>query len=158
MQTLPASVLTRSQFKEFSKENVRVNGEAYKLVTCRVRFDDKCSNGHNTFAITGDFYKNQSQINREDPEMGGCCHAEIAKIFPELQDLIQWHLFSTEGPMHYIANTVYLASSKGHSGLEKGEKRRFAGLVSSLYAGLADRAGLGSVFACFMVWRLCRCA
>lgn len=42
--------------------------------------------------------------------MGGCCHDEVAKHFPELAPLIKWHLCSSDGPMHYLANTVYHAT------------------------------------------------
>lgn len=42
-------------------------------------------------------------------DSGGCIHDEVAKHFPELAHLIKWHLSSTDGPMHYVANTVYWA-------------------------------------------------
>jgi hypothetical protein len=45
--------------------------------------------------------------------MGGCCHDEVAKHFPELAPFIKWHLTSSDGPMHYIANTVYHATEHG---------------------------------------------
>jgi hypothetical protein len=37
-------------------------------------------------------------------------HEELAVVFPELAHLTKWHLVSTDGPMHYIANTTYHAS------------------------------------------------
>lgn len=67
-----------------------------------VRFDDDCNNGHNTFAITGDV---RDARGREIAM--GCLHDDIAQVFPELSHLIQWHLCSSDGPMHYIANTLY---------------------------------------------------
>ena len=63
-----------------------------------LRFDDRCGNGHNTFSITVDAQ-----------HFGGCMHAEIAEVFPEYAHLIKWHLVSTDGPLHYIANTLFHA-------------------------------------------------
>lgn len=94
-------------------------GKGY-MITVKLRFDDECKNGHQTFSITGDIYKPGAR----DSEMGGCIHDEIAKYFPELKPLIKWHLVSTDGPMHYIPNTVYLASDADHNGLRAGESRQ----------------------------------
>jgi uncharacterized protein Usg len=79
-----------------------------------IRFDDECGNGHNTFAITGDV----RVPRKRDIVAGGCLHDEIAKVFPELEKFIKWHLCATDGPMHYVANTVYHASDKDHNGRE----------------------------------------
>jgi len=78
-------------------------------MTVTIRFDDQCQNGHQSFSITADV------------AAGGCMHEEIAKVFPELAPLIKWHLTSCDGPMHYIANTVYHASDRDCNGLKKGE-------------------------------------
>lgn len=40
---------------------------------------------------------------------GGCQHDEIVKHFPDLAHLVKWHLCSTDGPLHYIANALYWA-------------------------------------------------
>lgn len=88
------------------------------LITVALRFDDNCRNGHHTFAITG-----TAKAGR-DHEIGGCIHDEIAKYFPELAPLIKWHLFDQTGPMHYVANTVYLADDRDYDGLRKGEQRQ----------------------------------
>lgn len=45
-------------------------------------------------------------------ESCGCIHETIAAAFPELAPFIKWHLVSTDGPMHYVANTVYLAGAR----------------------------------------------
>lgn len=73
-----------------------------------MRFDDNCRNGHNTFAITAEVRSPTRGF-----EAGGCMHDEIAVVFPELAPLILWHLCSTDGPMHYVANTVYHADEHG---------------------------------------------
>lgn len=40
----------------------------------------------------------------------GCMHEEIARRFPELKELIPYHLSGQDGlPMHYIANAKYWA-------------------------------------------------
>lgn len=94
-KTLPISVLTLKQVKTFTK-----SFDGYKL-NVYVRFDDSCKNGHNSFSITSDLYKG----NRL--ESYGCQHELVSKHFPELRKYIKWHLTSTDGPLHYIANTMY---------------------------------------------------
>jgi len=119
------SKLTQDQVKTFSKSYVR-DSRNEKLVV-RVRFDDQCGNGHNTFSITGDLYVEGLW------KSGGCLHNEIAERFPELAPLIKWHLCSTDGPMHYIANTVYQAGDRDHWGCRKGEfKQSRAGRTGKL--------------------------
>lgn len=76
-------------------------------ITVEMRFDDNCNNGHEDFAITADIRENGREY------MGGCCHEEIAKHFPELAHVIKWHLVGVAGPMHYIANTTYHADEHG---------------------------------------------
>lgn len=89
-------------------------------MTVTIRFDDELGNGHNSFAITADVRRPKAR----DIEAGGCMHEEISKVFPELTPLIKWHLCATDGPMHYLANTVYLAGDRDHNGLRKGETRQ----------------------------------
>lgn len=84
-----------------------------------MRFDDNCKNGHMDFSITADVLG--SKPSRDPYLAGGCLHDEIAQVFPELAPLIKWHLVSTDGPMHYVGNTVYLAGDKDHNGRRKGE-------------------------------------
>jgi hypothetical protein len=92
-------------------------------ISVEIRFDDNCKNGHNTFAITADITAVHGR--RREWAAGGCMHDEIARVFPELAPLIQWHLTSADGPMHYIANAVYLASNRDHYGLAEGEPSAF---------------------------------
>ena len=107
------SVLTKHQVKTFTKDNITINGEKWAKIVARVRYDDQCNNGHNTFIITGDFYANQGEIRRNDPSMGGCCHDEISKAFPELAHLIKWHSVSSNGPLYYVENTTYYTKENG---------------------------------------------
>ena len=89
------------------------------VLVANVRFDDECKNGHNTFSITADLY-DETRRNGEEyvfNSMGkkryltarGCQHDLVTKHFRELAPLIKWHLTSTDGPLHYVANTVYHA-------------------------------------------------
>lgn len=90
-------------------------------LSVELRFDDNCRNGHETFSITGEV----RSLARW--EAGGCLHDDIAKVFPELEPLIKWHLTSTDGPMHYVANTCYEAGDRDYWGLRKGERRPILG-------------------------------
>jgi len=99
---LPISILTKSQTKEFKKE-FKEDGKSYTIKVV-VRFDDQCQNGHNTFSITGEITNSNGRW-----ESGGMLHDEIEKHFPELAKFLKWHLTSSDGPLYYIANTVYHA-------------------------------------------------
>ncbi len=92
-------------------------------IQVEIRFDDDCRNGRNSFSITANVTTHAS-LSRHDTAAGGCLHDDIALVFPELAPLIRWHLCATDGPMHYIANTVYHASDRDHHGLRKGESRQ----------------------------------
>jgi len=132
---LPKSILTKSQFKTFRADAFDDDGNPIVIVA-KVRYDDECGNGHNTFAITGELYDRTRRV----PHMpsvthgeankllwfgaSGCIHDEIAKYIPELAPFIKWHLVSSDGPMHYIANAMYYASDRDCHGLRKGEKRQ----------------------------------
>ncbi len=110
--TLPASVLVKSQKKTFGPRFYTENGRQYRI-TAKVRYDDQCGNGHNTFSITADIDEKSVYGQEWRDSSGGCCHDEVAKHFPELAPLIKWHLTSSDGPMHYVANTVYHATEHG---------------------------------------------
>lgn len=115
MNTIP------KQTKQF-RADVFEDGKPL-IVVATVRHDDECGNGHNTFSITGEIYETGGsardgflthKCGRHLPMSScGCVHDDIAKHIPELAPFIKWHLTSTDGPMHYIANTVYHATQHG---------------------------------------------
>lgn len=88
-----------------------------------IRFDDECKNGHESFAITAEIK------SRRGGSAFGCLHEDVAEYFPELAPLIKWHHMATDGPMHYIANTVYHASNLGSDGLPAGQPTNFKTLL-----------------------------
>jgi hypothetical protein len=94
------------------------------------RFDDSCHNGAETFAMTcallGPVLRTRFSWRRPDIG-GGADHDAIAAAFPEVRGLLRWHLCSTDGPMHYIANTLYLAGDRDCYGLRAGESRQIIG-------------------------------
>lgn len=94
------------------------NGDLMKV---EIRYDDRCGNGHNSFAITADI---KTKLGRD--VAGGCLHDEIGKYFPELAGLVAWHLMGADGPMHYIANAVYMAGDADHNGRRAGEACAFS--------------------------------
>ena len=99
------------------REYTRPHGK--ERLQVEIRFDDSCKNGHQTFAITATGWELRGP--RWVESFGGCCHEEIARRFPELQPLIKWHLVSTDGPMHYLANTTYQAGNRDYNGRLAGE-------------------------------------
>lgn len=114
------SILTKNQKKTLTKY-YQEDGEHYRAKVT-LRYDDECGNGHNTFAITASIDRKAANGRWVD-YMGGCCHEEIAKQFPELEKYIKWHLTSSDGPMHYLANTRWHASERDCWGLLKGERQ-----------------------------------
>lgn len=118
---LPASVLTKNQKKIFNKSITYYGKPA--TIKAEVRYDDRCGNGHNSFSITGEIWL---VGKRSDCETCGCIHDDIAKHFPELAPFIKWHLTSSDGPMHYIANTVYHASESESKARELNHARSSA--------------------------------
>jgi hypothetical protein len=112
---LPASVLTKKQVKKKGPVYFAKDGEQYRI-TATIRYDDSCGNGHNSFAITAQIDIRGHDFWRDD--CGGMCHDDIAKHFPELAPLLKWHLCSSDGPLHYVANTVYHAGDG-----DKGKQR-----------------------------------
>jgi hypothetical protein len=107
----PPSVLVKDQKRRYGPREY-TEGRDTLRITATVRHDDQCGNGHNTFSVTADI-ECKNEFGRWREYGGGCCHEEIAKHFPELAPVIKWHLTSTDGPMHYIANTVYHAEQHG---------------------------------------------
>jgi hypothetical protein len=91
------------------------------MLTAHVEYGDDCGNGHNTFTITGEV----RVPNRRDCEACGCLHEDIAQVFPELAPFLKWNLVSTDGPMYYIKNTVFLAGERDCWGKLKGEPKSF---------------------------------
>jgi len=126
------STLTKNQTTTYRVDLETADGPAVYIV--KVRFDDQCGNGHNTFAITCDTYDRPfanggsgvTHKNGSRRYLGacGCNHEAVAAHFPALAPLAKWHLTSTDGPMHYLANTIYLASNKDYRGLAAGERRQ----------------------------------
>lgn len=122
------STLTEKQVRQFRAETEN------SVIIAEVRYDDECGNGHNSFAITAEIYGPYAQ--RGEPTIKhsngktmwlnqcGCCHEAVKEHFPQLAPLLKWHLTSSDGPMHYIANTVYHAGDRDCNGLRKGEFRQ----------------------------------
>jgi len=100
-------------------------GKTHTL-TATVRYDDECRNGHNTFSITGVLLVDCRWAS------GGCLHELIAEKLPELVSLIKWHLCSSDGPLGYVDDTMYLADDRDCWGLRKGEFQQFTDTKSGL--------------------------
>lgn len=71
---------------------------------------------------SGEAYPDLKGIWRE--YSSGCIHEEIAEHLPELSRYTKWHLVSKKAPMHYIANTLFLAGDRDCWGLRKGENKQ----------------------------------
>lgn len=101
---------TQIQEKTASKslkfKTSKVHGENNIFVS--IGLDDECKNGHQDFSITADIYKaGKPKIDRYCI-MGGCCHDEILKAFPEFKIFVNLHLCDWEGiPTYAVENGYY---------------------------------------------------
>ncbi len=95
----PLTQLTKNQ----SYTDTFTHPDEGRLDVC-LRYDDFCGNGQNTFSITAVL---QDRNGREIA--CGCLHDEIRQHAPKYAEYIKWHLCSSNGPLHYIANSLYLA-------------------------------------------------
>lgn len=83
------------------------DGTAYKL-TVNYGFH-QIGNQRPYFSITAEQYR-KGTGGRYYEDCFGCCHDLIARRFPELAELIPFHLSDCYAiPMHYVANAVYWA-------------------------------------------------
>lgn len=82
------------------------NKEEYRI-TVTVSLDDDCNNNMCDWGVTADIrQKNQQGTYVE--YMGGCCHDEVAKHFPELVKFIPLHCSNHYGaPMYPVGNGTY---------------------------------------------------
>ncbi len=103
------SKLIKDQKKTFGPKIYKEGSTTFRIIA-KVRYDDQCGNGYNSFAITGSIDK-QGKYGEWIDDISGCIHDEITKHFPELQPYIKWHLCGSNSPMHYVANTVYHAKN-----------------------------------------------
>jgi hypothetical protein len=87
-------------------------------MTVELSFQDNPRNGHNTFRATAEVATAESR-RRNDVAACGMMHDEIRATFPELSHLLKWHGVSTDGPCHYLANAIYLASDRDHKGKQR---------------------------------------
>lgn len=90
------------------------NKEEYRI-TVTVSLDDDCRSNMCDWSVTADVrWKNQRGQYKE--YMGGCCHDEVAKHFPELAKFISLHLCNHYGaPMYPVENGIYHVRRSGMS-------------------------------------------
>lgn len=106
------TVLAKKQVKTFGPVLYGEGGNQFRI-TAEARYDDQCNNGHNSFGITATIECKIGNGRWQDYS-GGCCHDDVVKHFPELTPFIKWHLTSADGPMHYVANTLYWLGYSGY--------------------------------------------
>ena len=86
---------------------VSVNNEQVNA-KIEISLNDECKNGHQAFAITATFWEVGKVRNDRNFIMGGCCHEEILKHFPEFKIFIDLHLSDCKGrPRYAVENGIY---------------------------------------------------
>ncbi len=109
-------ILKKTFVKTLSRKKL-IDGVEYRLKV-KIRYNDECGNGHNSFVITADLYEGRKWVS------GGCLHDEVAVFFPELRKYLKWHLMNEDGPTYYIANTMYYAKTRENMSLPLGAPTR----------------------------------
>lgn len=109
-----------TSWKPDSKERRQIPDEPHRAVKASYGMHYIVGNRMPYFSLTADTYRAERGTWKNDG--GGCCHEDIAKAFPELAELIQFHLWDSDGlPMHYVANGLYWAElAAGVSQWQKG--------------------------------------
>jgi hypothetical protein len=87
--------------------------EGIKLYAFYLKFNDDCNNGHKTFTLTGE----QITIDNFQIESCGMMHEEFMRLYPQYSHFVQWHLVSSDGPLHYIENSCYWAGFTKYTGI-----------------------------------------
>ena len=82
-----------------------------RFLRAEARFDDRYGNGHDTFSLTAAGCPGR-EYRESRVDVCGCCHDLIEEHFPSVAHLVKWHLCSTDGPLHYLANTLRHASDR----------------------------------------------
>lgn len=82
------------------------NKEEYRI-TVTVSLDDDCHNNMCYWSVTADI-RQKNQYGTYGEYMGGCCHDEVAKHFPELAKFISLHFCNHYGaPVYPVENGTY---------------------------------------------------
>lgn len=82
------------------------NKEEYRI-TVTVSLNDDCHNNMCDWSVTADI-RRKNKCGTYGEYMGGCCHNEVAKHFPELAKFISLHLCNHYGaPMYPVGNGTY---------------------------------------------------
>lgn len=105
--------------EKVSPDKRRELGVGYSdTVHVEVRFDDEYGNGYRTLSVTGEV---RSLSGKDNIVMCGRIRDVMMAYFPELAEAVRYHLVSTDGPMGYPANALYLAGDRDCWGKRKGE-------------------------------------
>lgn len=112
--------LPKTKLIKYQEKTYKGTDKKGHKVTASVRYDDNCGNTHNSFGITGTEYEKDKPQTEVFIISCGCIHDKVTEAIPELLPYIKWHLCSSEGPMHYIANTLYYARDRTHKGVPIG--------------------------------------
>lgn len=146
------SRLVKKQTMELGPRLIVYHGEKASI-TVKVRYDDECGNGHNSFAITAEIRSLDKRRNRSSDGIiaCGCLHDEIARVFPSLAPLLKWHLCSSDGPLYYVADTAYNASDKDYNGHRAGDANSFSHGVRFSFSPVTHR--ISKKFYEFLVGR-----
>lgn len=82
------------------------NKEEYRI-TVTVSLNDDCHNNMCDWSVTADI-RRKNKCGTYGEYMGGCCHNEVAKHFPELAKFIPLHCSNHYGaPMYPVDNGMY---------------------------------------------------
>lgn len=88
-----------------TSRNYVENGLTYRI-DVKIQLADECNNGVCSWSITADIY--EERINGHFVNVGGCCHDDILKHFPEFSKFVILHLCDCYGaPLYAVENGYY---------------------------------------------------
>lgn len=88
-----------------ASKNYSGNGTNYRI-DVKIQLADECKNGVCSWSVTADIYEKRK--NGRVLNVGGCCHEEILKHFPEFKQFVNLHLSDCYGaPLYAVENGYY---------------------------------------------------
>lgn len=110
------------------KEETKRCARTGRVYVVRYGFDGYFAAQHSQsphLSVTGEEWDGEPMRHTERNLVSmGCLHDMICREFPHVAPLVPFHLSSIDGPMHYVANTVWHAGDRDAWGLRKGERRQ----------------------------------
>lgn len=122
---LPKSKLTVDQVKTVEKKNLETKNHGKVDAYLTLRYDDKSNDGYNLFSINVQAYQPVKNKSYKDLVTAAEFYQFIKYYFPEYQYVAKWNACSSNGPRHYLTDTLYWIDSRNKKGWTEEKNREY---------------------------------